>query len=74
MHIFRSDFGIGYFVYLKTDPDQLAYMVTEITFSHDNKVLYTISRGIEVTTVYRIEIDNSANQNIRLGITDIKSN
>ena len=51
------EFHIGQTVYLKTDEDQLARMVTGIFLRPNNSVSYCLTLGTNETYHYGIEID-----------------
>ena len=55
---YEIDFQIGQIVYLKTDIEQLARMVTGITLKPNKGVTYWLSLGGEETCHYAIEISS----------------
>lgn len=57
MHVFKSEFGIGEIVYLKTDLEQLERLITCVNF-RPSGVLYTLQQGTNETIHYEIEITN----------------
>lgn len=73
MNIFQSKYGIGDLVYLKTDPDQFQYIITEVFFS-PGQAMYYISRGADGAKVYEIELSGEPNESIRLGIVNHERN
>lgn len=54
-----NKYDIGQIVYLKTDTDQFARMVTAITVTKD-AIVYNLSLGISDSKRYDIEISESA--------------
>ena len=53
---FRSHFGLGDMVYLKTDSDGQIRIVTSIKFNINNSVIYTLSCGVSDSNHYECEM------------------
>ena len=52
---FKSKYGIGELVYLKTDLEQLERLITGVKFNA-NGIVYTLQQGVYESTHYEIEI------------------
>lgn len=57
MACFNSNFDIGNLVYLKTDPNQLEWMVLQVRFCVDG-TSYFLARGCDTYWAYDIELSN----------------
>lgn len=53
--VFKALFGLGELVFLKTDVQQDAWMVTQVRFNPDGTTYY-LSRGADSYVAYEIEI------------------
>lgn len=67
MYTHFSLFNIGQIVYLKTDPDQLPRIVTNIKIC-PGTVLYTLCCGSGDSAHYDIEMSETQDQSIKLGL------
>lgn len=67
---FKSAFGLGDIVYLKTDPDQLERMVTECSFKGSGEVVYNLNLGPSESYHYEIEISSKKDLMKQLDISD----
>lgn len=70
---YETQYKIGDIVYLKTDEEQSARMVTEIRI-RENSFIYELSCGTTSTDHCSIEITSEVNQLLGLGITVDKNN
>jgi hypothetical protein len=68
MGVFKSKYNFGDVVYLKTDPDQLPRMISDIKFSPDCHTIYFLACGTICTEHYELEISESKNKLMSLGI------
>lgn len=68
MHIHQTTHTFGDTVYLKTDLEQHARMVTRIHLN-PNGAVYELALGPESSDHYDIEISKTPDQSIKLGIT-----
>ncbi|WP_026463502.1 hypothetical protein [Adhaeribacter aquaticus] len=73
MKVFRSRYGLGDIVYLITDELQLPRMVTGLKF-YPGGYYYQLNCGTVNTEHYEIEVSESLNESLRLGIDPIKTN
>lgn len=65
--------GIGDWVYLTHDPEQIAWLVMQIVHT-PNGPLFTLCRGIQSYTAYPAEVSLSQNQAILLGLKETQHN
>ncbi len=52
--LIQSVYDFGDIVYLKTDPEQIGRMITEITI-YPMGILYSLSHGVNTTKHYELE-------------------
>ena len=71
--IFNSLFDLGQIVFLKTDEDQSARMITKLSYSvGDTKPLYYLACGPHESAHYEAEISTEKNIQVTMGIGAIK--
>lgn len=52
---YNIEYGIGDYVYLKTDPDQVTFIVTGICLRNEGAT-YELSSGLSTTWHYKVEL------------------
>ena len=67
---FNSQFGLGDIVYLKTDPEQLERMVTEVCFKGSGSVVYNLNVGATESYHYDMELSSKKDLMKQLDISD----
>ena len=55
-NIFKSKYGIGEMVYLKTDPDKSMRLIISVKFITGSSIIYTLVYGTQETLHYENEI------------------
>lgn len=70
MGVFTSKYEIKKIVYLITDLEQNARMITAVCFTADNGVVYSLAQGTTETKHYECEISHQKNIDIVLGINN----
>lgn len=65
----ETDFDIGEIVYLITDEDQSARMITRITISPNNGILYELCQGMNSSSHYAMEISRDIDIKKQLNIS-----
>jgi hypothetical protein len=67
---FKSTYGLGDIVYLKTDPDQFERIVTEVAFKGDGGIIYNLNLGASQSCHYDIELSSKKDLMKQLDISD----
>jgi hypothetical protein len=71
--IFNSLLDLGQIVFLKTDEDQRARMITKLSYSvGDTKPLYYLACGSSESAHYEAEISTEKNIQVAMGIEAIE--
>lgn len=61
MMVINNKYEHGQIVYLVTDPEQLARMVTKISVYADNSISYQLSSGTDFSDHFELEISEREN-------------
>ncbi len=68
MIIFRSKFGIGDFVFLKTDINQDKWLVVQVRFCPDGTAYY-LANGSVNYLAYEVELSEEEDKGLKLNIS-----
>lgn len=69
-----TKYDIEQVVYMKTDANQTAFIITEISIRPNNLVVYTISAAGQDYQVYEFEITDERNVLLSIGVTPQEQN
>lgn len=72
MYTHHSKFTHKQTVYLVTDTEQLARIITDLEFNAGRNVVYVCALGTESSKHYEFELSDVKNESLRLGLDKMK--